>query len=53
MPKFTIKKLRPTWYRLTSRSVLLSDKFVFTHGLINITLSTALLIWNASEGNRK
>ena len=43
-PKFTIKKLRPAWYSSTSRSVSLSDKFVFTHGFINITLSIALSI---------
>ena len=48
-PKLTIEKLRPAWYRSTSRSVVLSDKFVFTHGFINVTLSTALLISYESE----
>jgi len=40
MPKkLTIKKLRPARYRSTSRSVLLSDESVFTHGFINTTLT--------------
>ena len=44
-PKLTIKKLRPARYRSTSRSVLLSDESVFTHGFINTTLSTATFIF--------
>jgi len=40
-PKLTIKKLRPARFRSTSRSVLLSDESVFTHGFINTMLSTA------------
>jgi len=44
-PKLTIKKPGTPRYRSTSRSVLLSDEFVFTHGFINITLSTATLLY--------
>ena len=44
-PKLTIKKLRPARFRSTSRSVLLSDESVFTHGFINTTLSTATFIF--------
>jgi len=44
-PKLTIKKLRPARFRSTSRSVLLSDDSVFTHGFINTTLSTATFIF--------
>ena len=33
-PMLTIKKLRPARFRSTSRSVLLSDESVFTHGFI-------------------
>ena len=42
-PKLT--KLRLTRFRSTSRSVLLSDESVFTHGFINTTLSTATFIF--------
>jgi len=44
-PKLTIKKLRPARFRSTSRSVLLSDESVFTHGFINTALSTATFIF--------
>ena len=44
-PKLTIEKLRPARFRSTSRSVLLSDESVFTHGFINTTLSTATIIF--------
>ena len=44
-PKLTIKKVGPARFRSTSRSVLLSDKSVFTHGFINTTLSTAIFIF--------
>jgi len=43
--KLTIKKLRPARFRSSSRSVLLSDVSVFTHGFINTTLSTAIFIF--------
>jgi len=48
MPKLTIKKLRPAWYRSTLRSV---HHQTYLHSLmvfINVT-STALLISIASE----
>jgi len=48
-PELTIRKIRLALYHSTLRSVLTLDKFVFTHGFINITLSTALLIFNTSE----
>jgi len=44
-----MKKIRPTLYRSTLRSVLTSDQFIFTHGFISITLSTALLGSQVSE----
>ena len=47
--ELTIRKIRPTLYHSTLGSVLKLDKFVFTHGFINITLSTVLLICNTSE----
>jgi len=49
-PKLTIKKqLRPARFRSTSRSVLLSDEYVFTHGFINTTLSTATFIFQYKQ----
>ena len=44
-PMLKIKKLRPARFCSTSRSVLLSDESVFTHGFINTMLSTATLIF--------
>jgi len=44
-PKLTSKKLRPACFRSTSRSVLLSDENVFSHGFSNTTLSTATFIF--------
>jgi len=48
-PELTIRKIRPALYHSTLRSVLTLDKFVFTHGFINITFNIALLICNTSE----
>jgi len=48
-----MKKVRPAFYHSTLRSVLTLDKFVFTHGFIDITLCTAPLIFNMSENISK
>ena len=44
-----MKKVRPTLCHSTLRSILTSDKFVFTHGFINVALSTAQLLSHLSE----
>jgi len=46
VPDVTMKKVRSALYRSTLRSALTLDIFVFTHGFITITLSTALLVSN-------
>ena len=46
-PKLTTKKLRPARFCSTSRSVLLSDESVFTHGFT--TLSTATFSFNTNN----
>ena len=48
-PELRTKKLKPACYRSTSRSVLLSDESVFTHGFINTTLSTATFMFKYKQ----
>jgi len=44
-----MKKPGPTLCRSTLLSVLTGDKIVFTHGFINITLSSVQLLSHLSE----